>query len=499
MKHLARAADWILSGIGTGMILFVAYLAATHGWAPHYVVLGLMGLGFVATRWLNPAAKINLALVILFSVLSLYAGELLLAFTASARANFERNRWLTFPNDVTPESTQARLKEDSTAKPSFDRRDKLQVIADLEREGRPAYPAVVPHAVLTWDNPDSMKTLRALSIDGEEILPLGGVANVLTVFCNESGEYVTYQSGEHGFHNLPGLWTDGRPAVVAVGDSFTHGACVPTEDSFVGVIRARHQRTINLGMDANGPLMMLASLKEYGARVRPKTVLWFYYEGNDLKDLEHERHSPLLRRYLEGGYSQSLWDRKDKIDQALKVYIEQTRQGLGANIGLEETIKLHHVRQIATRWLTGRQDVDAGRMSELYFSAEVTDEAMQQFRDVLVEAMTTVHGWGGELHFVYLPEWARYAKPEAANQNRERVLRLVADLKLPLIDLHPVFAGHPDPVGLFPFRRSNHYNVAGHRLAGEAVLRALQETEAGAQTIPPRSSAGGASLTTGPL
>jgi len=490
MTHLIRAADWILSGIGAGMMLFVAYLAATHGLASHYLVLGLIGLGFVATRWLNPAAKVNLALVVLFSLLSLYAGELLLAFTASARANFERNRWLTFPNDATPESTQARLNKNSTAQSAFDRRDKLQVIADLEREGRTAYPAVVPHAVLTWDNPDSMKTLRALSIDGEETLPLGGVANVLTVFCNESGEYVTYHSSERGFHNPPGVWNDDRSAVVAVGDSFTHGACVPTEDSFVGVIRARHPRTINLGMDSNGPLMMLASLKEYGARVRPKTVLWFYFEGNDLKDLEHERHSPLLRQYLTGGYTQSLWDRQDSIDQALKAYIEQTRQGLGAQIGLEKTIKLHHVRQIFTRWRAGRQDVDAGRASELYFSAEATDEKMQQFRDVLVEAMTTVHGWGGELHFVYLPEWERYAKPEAANKNRERVLRLVTDLKLSLIDLHPVFAGHPDPVGLFPFRGNYHYNVAGHRLVGEAVLRALQGTEVGAQTIIPRSSAG---------
>jgi hypothetical protein len=478
VTHLARAADWILSGIGTGLILFVVYLTTTYGLAPHYVMLGLIGLGFVATRWLNLAAKINLALVVLFSLLSLYAGELLLAVTASARENFERNRWLTFPNDATPESTQARLKENSTAQPAFDRRDKLQVIADLEREGRTAYPAVVPHAVLKWDNPDAMKTLRALSIDGEETLPLGGVADVLTVFCNESGEYVTYHSDERGFHNPPDVWNDDRPAVVAVGDSFTHGACVPTEDSFVGVIRARHPQTINLGMDSNGPLMMLASLKEYGARVRPKTVLWFYYEGNDLKDLVHERHSPLLRRYLTGGYLQSLWDRQDKLDQALKAYIEQTRQSLGVRIGVEETIKLHHVRQIFTRWYAGQQEVDVRRASELYFSAEVTDEEMQQFRDVLVKAMATVHGWGGELHFVYLPQWARYAKPEAANKNRERVLRLVADLKLPLIDIHQVFARQTDPVGLFPFRRSNHYNVQGHRLVGEEVLRVLHENGA---------------------
>ena len=70
---------------------------------------------------------------------------------------------------------------------------------------------------------------------------------------------------------------------MAVGDSFTHGACVPSEDNFVGVIRADHPATANLGMDSNGPLLMLASLKEYALRFRPKTVLWFYFEGNDLR------------------------------------------------------------------------------------------------------------------------------------------------------------------------------------------------------------------------
>ena len=85
-----------------------------------------------------------------------------------------------------------------------------------------------------------------------------------------------------------------------------------------------------------------------------------------------------------------------------------------------------------------------------------------------------VHGWGGQLYFVYLPQWERYAKPEFADKNRESVLRLINDLKLPLIDLHPVFAKHSDPIGLFPFRQSNHYNTAGHRLVGEQVLRVVR-------------------------
>jgi hypothetical protein len=141
------------------------------------------------------------------------------------------------------------------------------------------------------------------------------------------------------------------------------------------------------------------------------------------------------------------------------------------------------MRQAVASWYGNYEEDDAIRVASTrsYFSSEVTEEEMNQFRSVLVEAASTVHGWGGQLYFVYLPEYARYAQPEFANKNRDRVLRLVTDLKLPLIDLHKVFASLPDPVGLFPFRRWNHYNTEGHRLVGEEVLRVLRETNVAVQ------------------
>ena len=43
---------------------------------------------------------------------------------------------------------------------------------------------------------------------------------------------------------------------------------------------------------------MLAKLKEYVSPRQPRIVLWFYYEGNDLTDLQREQQSMLLRNYL---------------------------------------------------------------------------------------------------------------------------------------------------------------------------------------------------------
>ena len=316
---------------------------------------------------------------------------------------------------------------------------------------------------------------------GKETLPLGGLSNVLTVFCNESGEYITYTSDEHGFNNPAGLWQNRQVEVVAVGDSFTHGACVPRDENFVGVIRARRPLTLSLGMDSNGPTMMLASLKEYAQRLKPKIVLWFYFGGNDLRDMDYERLSTLLMRYLTGGWTQNLFDRQGEIDSALEAYIEQARKKKSLRIGFEDTITIRHLREAFALWYGQGDAGTTVSATTAYFSAEVTEAEIDRFRSVLKEALSTVRGWGGQMYFVYLPEWARYAEPQSANKNRDRVLSVVHTPQLPLIDLHPVFTQVPDPVGLFPFHRNNHYNSEGHRLVGEEVLRVLSETDGGSR------------------
>ena len=156
----------------------------------------------------------------------------------------------------------------------LDSRTRYQVVLDLRSRGTRAYPAVFP-ARLSRTALDG--TLRApLRIDGVEVLPLGGVANAPTVRCNESGPYVVYESDEFGFNNPKELWKADGVEVIALGDSFAQGSCVAPEHNFVSLIRARYPRTLNLGMSGNGPLLMLAALKEYGPTLRPRAVLWIF-------------------------------------------------------------------------------------------------------------------------------------------------------------------------------------------------------------------------------
>src|SRR5262249_39122329 len=146
----------------------------------------------------------------------------------------------------------------------------------------------------------------AITLDGVETLPHGGISNRATVYCNEAGEYVVYESDEHGFHNPKGIWGMDSMDVVALGDSFTQVSCVSSDNNFVSVIREHYPKTLNLGISGQGPLNMLATLKDYVPAVKPKLVLWFLYEGNDIADLFYEQQSQLLMCYLDAGFSQRL-------------------------------------------------------------------------------------------------------------------------------------------------------------------------------------------------
>ena len=64
---------------------------------------------------------------------------------------------------------------------------------------------------------------------------------------------------------------------VLVGDSFTYGSCVSDGDESSSRLRQKGFHTINFGQVGNGPLIQLATIREYVTPLRPKYVFWMYY------------------------------------------------------------------------------------------------------------------------------------------------------------------------------------------------------------------------------
>jgi hypothetical protein len=174
----------------------------------------------------------------------------------------------------------------------IDVRGAEEVMASLLKTVVDAVPVVTPSNHLFLERPDGTISSKA-NIDGVEVMPLAGASLRTTLLCNENGEWITYQADRKGFNNPSDAWELGSVEIAALGDSFAHGYCVPPGKSFVDLIRQQHPRTINVGIAGDGPLLMLATQSQYLQSVRPKVVLWIYFEGNDLEDLQRERRSAL--------------------------------------------------------------------------------------------------------------------------------------------------------------------------------------------------------------
>lgn len=360
----------------------------------------------------------------------------------------------------------------------FDRRTQLAVIEDAEQHGDILWPVIPPS--------DLLREGSRVTLDGSATLPLGGIANVPTLHCNEGGFYVTYHSDEHGFRNPPGLH-EPPIDVGLVGDSYTHGNCVRPGSEIAAVLRESEPRTLSVGMVGHGPLLELASIKQYLAPLAPRIVVWLFYEHNDLANLNHEKRFPVLRRYLTDTVDVELREHQAEIDRQLMALIRLARRhadSLLANPLPAPPETVSWVAPAVARFLliaNLRHGVRALRRRTQGGAFPFDDEL---FRRVMVSAQEVINGWGGTLYFVYLPSWWTFVGERHGDEYRDSVLAVVRDLGITVIDAQRVFEEHDDPLSLFPFRNNGHYTPTGYRLVANAVLETIRHPSQRSPSVP---------------
>jgi len=330
----------------------------------------------------------------------------------------------------------------------FDTRSKQEVIKDFKDQGIDAVTSVHPWALIDdYDFLNSMTT---------PLLPLGGIANKTVVHCNESGHYAVYQSDRFGFNNPDFVWGHKMIDWFLIGDSFVQGACVSEGFDIASQIRLQTGGSvINVGSSGNGPLIELATLTEYAEDQKPKHVLWFYYEGNDLeRNLRKEKKSQLLMQYLESGFSQRLRAKQPKIDTLLLNYISQQKQRKEA-VDYKRLLRLFHLRERLG-------------LNRLVVNVEPL------FIEIMSHARDRVRKWGGELYFIYVPEFYRYAgdiKDHDGYRKRKLVIDTVEALGIPVVDLHQdFFSNVVDPLSFFPLKMAKHYTAQGYQQVAKTVV-----------------------------
>jgi hypothetical protein len=351
MSRTARFANVLLCFMGSLTTVVAIYLMYQHGWSPlNLGIVVIAVLIFIGLR-LPHAVKATAALLVASVGLCIYGAEATLHYLPPSELVWEDTRGTLAGLTLSHDTMAERVTLARQLGQPFDPRTPSQVIHDLEVQGLQAYPP-------SWSS-------GAIEIEGRPIWPLGGISDVLTLFCNEIGEYTIYHSDEHGFHNPKGLWDGKAVDIVVLGESFTHGACVPSEENFVALIRNSYPHTLNLGMTGMSPLRKLAALKEYAAFVRPRLVLWVYFEGADIKEL-FGKEEPFFRTYLTHGALQGLLAKQAAIDRTLKQTYRRVRPEIEEPGILQEDSaeKLERFLKLESRSITYGAGAVASRSRE---------------------------------------------------------------------------------------------------------------------------------------
>ena len=298
-------------------------------------------------------------------------------------------------------------------------------------------------------------------------LPLSGISNAETIYCNENGYFSIYKSDRFGFNNPDKEWDKKEIEYLLIGDSFTHGACVNRPNDIGSVLRTLSTKTvINLGYGGNGPLLKYSTLKEY-LNLNVEKIVWIYLEGDDLYNLENEIKDEILISYLnDSNFLQNLKLKQNQINKIVNETVEENFLNSFHQSKKNENIKykiLKFIRLDKTKKIIFKKGSEKkiDKFDEILFV---------KFREILNSAQNIAIKNNSKFYFVYLPEYNRYHKGYA-NKNYHLIKRIVNDLKIPFIDIDKeVFRKEQNPLKLFPNEKMGHYNEGGYQKVAETIF-----------------------------
>ncbi len=360
-------------------------------------------------------------------------------------------------NFTQPEVNKVKIKKifEKVNNTKYDSRSKREIFENLSLINKNITVTVAPNKFN-----DSKKNIHFLS----------GISNSETIDCNENGYFSIYRSDRFGFNNPKDQWDSKNIGYILLGDSFAHGACVNRPYDITSQLRELSKsKALNLGYKANGPLSMLATLKEYFPK-NVKNVVWLYFEGNDLTDLKLELNNVILKNYyLNANYLQNLRLKQELIDKKNKEIILKS-------IDLDDSIidQANRNSRVKNKILKFIRLNETKKMFTSTYSKDLKENLpFEEFKKILFLAKKFTETKNSTFHFVYLPQFERY-KSKASNNQYNLIKTMVNELNINFIDIHNgVFLKESDPLKLFPFEMWGHYNEIGYKKTASYIYKSI--------------------------
>lgn len=304
-----------------------------------------------------------------------------------------------------------------------------------------------------------------------EFFPLGSISNSNMLHCNENGYYSTFKSDKYGFNNGEYDWDKNQKEIdfFLIGDSYVHGACVNFQDTITGILKQYNLNVINIGMSGTGPLLQLATLREFAKLKKNKKYIWFYYDGNDLEDLNEELKNPILRMYLnDDTFSQQSPTNQYKTDLILENILKK-------EIDRRKSLEKSHF-DIFTRFLKLKNLISLKNeyfrsIKKSYENKPDKKNLLENYSLILKNTNIEIQKEKAELIVAYIPHINVFRNLN--NENNKKQIKEIVELNnLKFLDFEELIKDNvPNPLILFPELSITdaHFNEKGYKFIAEII------------------------------
>jgi len=361
-----------------------------------------------------------------------------------------------------------RVKIATKKKLNIDLRSPEKVYTELKRKNKNIKP------VFLYANHFSSFEVFQEAKKNNLIIPFRGPINSQTISCAEDLKYKIIKNDQYGFKNSNDIYKKKINAIL-LGDSYAEGLCEKSENDIAGNLIKNNINTINLGVTGSGPLVSLAVLREFGNVFKPKNVIYLYFEGNDLNDLNYEKNETSLFKYLSSNYDQDYINRYDEIKLFLgkaekesesiiysksknaKTNEKKSNLGLfGAH--LQDIAELNNLRNILKYRILKKQK-------------SVYD--LELFYSVVEKMDYETKKWDGNYVFVYVPTWSRYftkfTKIDSKINLKNEILKNLKSKNITTVDLTEFFDKEKNIKEYYPLGYLGHFNYKGYKKIAEIL------------------------------
>lgn len=268
--------------------------------------------------------------------------------------------------------------------------------------------------------------------------------------------------------------------IVLVGDSFVEGLQVADSELVSARLAAvTNSPVANLGRTGYGPRQELAVLSRYGPRFGPRTCVWFFYEGNDLQDLDAYPSDRDRVRALRPESFRKAWYARSFARNAAGWLVRRDDRDAAA----------------VARSRAGAFRTATGETTDVYFScgvhegdaSAVADRAkpkkLERLREVFAEAAATCRAKGVDLVVAFVPAKFRVYRDSCrfdadspcpswpVDELPAKIGETVraASPEIGFLDLTPALRTRAEAGQLVYLTDDTHWSAEGHQTAALAI------------------------------